>query len=101
MIILPAHTLADKLPTDLSALVFSQRPCIGQPVRLLAVGDLGWSGRVAITAARFGYAEVLREVTPLFQTGKIVFGNLEYPLLGNAHLGQMFAGNPQAAASLR
>ena len=101
MNIVAASSLIESVPPALSALVFSRRTCAGQRARLLAVGDMGFSGRVAATAAQYGHTSLFEDIAPLLQTGDIVFGNLEYPLAGDALSGRMFAGDPRAAHSLR
>lgn len=101
MNIVEASSLCKGVPADLPALVFTRRACLQQTVRLLAVGDLGFSGRVASLAAREGHASLFEEVAPVLKTGHIVFGNLEYPLGEDSHPGRMFAGDPRAARSLR
>ena len=89
------------LPDDLQALVFRNRSMHGPTVRVFAVGDLGFSGRVALTASRDGYESLFDEVRSFLRTGDIVFGNLEYPLAAEVQPDKMFAGDPQAAVAMR
>ena len=68
------------LPDALQALVFRKRLVRGPGVRIFAVDDLGFVGRVALTVSRDGYKSLFNAVSSFLQTGDIVFGNLEYPL---------------------
>lgn len=77
-----------------------ERPARGPVVRLIAVGDVGLSGRVQRTAERLGYAALWEEIAPLLRTADGVFGNLETPLVPPQLRPGLFAADPQAAAAL-
>jgi poly-gamma-glutamate synthesis protein (capsule biosynthesis protein) len=70
-------------------------------VRLCAVGDIGLSGRVSITAKRDGADTLLAEVAPVLQTADITLGNLESSLTGEIAPGKLFAAPVTGATSLR
>jgi poly-gamma-glutamate synthesis protein (capsule biosynthesis protein) len=89
------------LPSTLPALVFYQRPKARHSSRLLAVGDIGFSGRVEKTALKIGYCELFGDLIPFFKKADLVFGNLEYPLVPTDDYGKMFAGRLPAAQGLK
>jgi len=96
-----ASSLATDVPEGLRALVFTRRAPVGPCARLLAVGDIGLSGRVAAAGARCSFDELLSEVAPLLRSGDLAFGNIEFPLVGDLGHDALFAGEPSAAPALR
>lgn len=101
MRIIDARSLSLPVPADLPALVVMERPSSGYSCRLLAVGDIGFSGRVGKTALTEGYDAILKEVATVLRTGNIVFGNLEFPLAGRLRPNEMFSAQPETATALR
>jgi len=101
MRIVAAREVSELAPLDLPSLIIRERPMEDQLCRLLAVGDIGFSGRVGKTAETEGYDTILQEVAPLLRTGDIVFGNLEFPLTGALYPNAMFAAHPQTANALK
>ena len=100
-VIVKANAIAAHVPNDLPALQIVQRSTVGPVVRLCAVGDIGLSGRAAITAEREGADTLFVEVAPLLQDADMVFGNLESPLAGAIAPGKMFAAPVAGATALR
>lgn len=98
--VVSAGSLVSAVPTDLDALFFFRRLPRGQTVRMYAVGDIGLSGRVGVTAEREGFSALFQEVAPLLHMGDIVFGNLETPLTNQVSNGPLFAGSPRGASAL-
>jgi gamma-polyglutamate biosynthesis protein CapA len=69
-------------------------------VRIIAVGDLGFSGRIHNHYSNSkNYKLIFNELLPLLGTGDIVFGNLETPLI-NDSINKMFASDPEIAPCL-
>jgi gamma-polyglutamate biosynthesis protein CapA len=99
--IAPAETTAEQLPSGLPVLRIFQRPNVGATVRLCAVGDIGLSGRAAVTAKKQGSGTLFAEVSPLLRTANITFGNLETPLASEIASGNMFAAPVTGAETLR
>jgi poly-gamma-glutamate capsule biosynthesis protein CapA/YwtB (metallophosphatase superfamily) len=95
-----AVEIHNSLPPDLSALVLYKRASDEPPTRVMAVGDIGFSGRVKSAISQYGYTGVFGEIAKFLGTGDIVFGNLEFPLVPADQANQMFAGNPDGAAAL-
>ncbi len=98
--IVPASRYLPEILPELLALRLFERAPVGTTTRLLAVGDVGFSGRVANSAAGGGYGSLLDEIRPMLQTGQIVFGNLETPLLADTSAPAMFTGPTEAAKAL-
>ncbi|MCK4788979.1 MAG: CapA family protein [Desulfobacteraceae bacterium] len=66
----------------------------GTKFRLVALGDLGLSGKVGIRAHEDGNIdEVFREILPALHAADLVMANLETPLLNNWSQEKMFAGS--------
>ncbi len=101
MQIIAAGDVSPVVPPDLPVLSIAERPSAEPSCRLLAMGDIGFSGRVGKTALAEGYDSILKEVTPFLQTGDIVFGNLEFPLAGRLHPNAMFSAQPETARALK
>ena len=93
--VISAETLSPHFPADLPALLLYERPAAAATVTVLAVGDIGFSGRIRQADS---HHTVLQAVQPYLQSGDIVFGNLESPLVNEEGL---FAALPDAAAALR
>ena len=92
-----AESVSPVLPADLPILSFLQRPPDGPVVRCLAVGDVGFIGRIGQHANPH---EFLQNVAPFLNEADIVFGNLESPILDPAQLPAMFAMSPTALPAL-
>jgi poly-gamma-glutamate synthesis protein (capsule biosynthesis protein) len=89
------------VPADLEALVLAEREPVGPLARLVAVGDVGLSGRVARAGAAFGYESLLAEVAPVLRTGDMGFANIEFPLSGGSGETGLFLGDSAGAPALR
>lgn len=94
-------SILNELPPDLPGLLINQRPQVGPTVRCCAVGDIGLSGRAAVTAARMGPELLFAEVAPLLRAADISFGNLETPLASEIASGNMFAAPTTGATTLK
>jgi Bacterial capsule synthesis protein PGA_cap len=99
--IIPANTITEQAPHELPVLRIFQRPSVGATVRLCAVGDIGLSGRAAVTANHHGPDALFAEVVPVLRAADIAFGNLESPLASEIAPGNMFAAPVTGAATLR
>src|SRR5262245_1652454 len=99
--IIAANRIAPEVPHDLPALQLLRRPAVGATVRLCAVGDIGLSGRAAVTAKRYGADRLFADVALVLRTADISFGNLESPLASEIAPGNMFAAPITGAAMLR
>jgi poly-gamma-glutamate synthesis protein (capsule biosynthesis protein) len=88
------------LPGDLPALCFVKRKPIARPVRLLAVGDIGLSGRIRETCEQNNYHNILSGVADFLRTGDIVFGNLECTLNDDLPSNSLFVAPTQAIDAL-
>ena len=97
----PLAPLSPLLPTQEPSLTFYHREAIGPTVRIVALGDVGFSGRVAEAAPDGNPLSLLMEVAPFLQEADIVFANLESPLVANPSGSGYFAGLPAGAAALR
>src|SRR6476620_10778396 len=95
-----ARTITDLVPENLSALLITDFPTVGPTVRLCAVGDIGFSGRVrdALPAASDA---IIAEVAPLLRKADMTFGNLETPLSGEIAPGRLFSAPVSAASILK
>ncbi len=69
-------------------------------VRMMALGDIGFSGRIGELARTSGYDAPLAAISPLLQRADIVLGNLETPLLPDLLPGALFAASTDAAPAL-
>ena len=98
--IAPGADLFLEAPRELEALYFFRRQPAGPTARLLAVGDIGFSGRVGEQGASRGYSCFFEGLQALFRTGDIVFANLETPLVCADTARQMFTGSPETAEAL-
>jgi len=65
------------------------------------VGDIGLSGRAALTAKNRGSEVLLSDVAAVLGTADISFGNLETPLASEIASGNMFAAPVTGAATLQ
>ena len=99
--IVDAQSVDENTPQALMALRISQRSTIGQSVSVCAVGDIGLSGRAAVTAKRRGEDALFAEIAPCLRGADVAFGNLEYPLTSEIAAGKMFAAPIGGAAALR
>lgn len=99
--IVQAQCLAAPVPPDLSAICFFRRPTAGKSIRVYAVGDIGFSGKLGDTAKRKGFSALFGQIANLLRTGDVVFGNLETPLIDKPHSNSLFAGSPFGAAALK
>ena len=61
--VLAKSEIDQKLPEGVQALIFRNRSVRGPAVRVFAVGDLGFSVRVALTAGRNGFESLFDEVS--------------------------------------
>ena len=98
--ILPASTLATPVPSGLSAACFYRRPPSGRTIRLYAVGDIGFSGKIKITGKKKGFPALFGEIANLLRTGDVVFGNLETPLTNQVPEGSLFSGSLEGAVGM-
>ena len=102
MSLVKARTITDLVPDDLSALQIAKFATVGPTVQLCAVGDIGFSGRVAVNlSSPVASDEVFAEIAPLFQKADITFGNLESPLSGDIAPNQLFSAPVAGAALLK
>ena len=83
MEIISADSVSPDLPQDLVALDFNLRDPNGPVVRLCAVGDVSLSGRATSTLQQMGGDTLFDEVSPIFRSSDITFGNLECTLTTN------------------
>lgn len=98
-----ASHLAPEAPALLDALLIHERAADGPTVRLGAVGDVGFSGRVTERLAEKladqpADQDPFREVAPVLRAADLAFANLETPLVDEPR-GRLFAA-PLAAAPL-
>jgi poly-gamma-glutamate synthesis protein (capsule biosynthesis protein) len=100
MDLIEAKTITKHAPADLPALQLVRRPTVGPIVRLCAVGDVGLSGRAAVTAKYYGADKLFVDVAPVLRAADIAFGNLESPLAGEIAPGKMFAAPVTGATTL-
>jgi Bacterial capsule synthesis protein PGA_cap len=95
---MPAKSLSTHLPEEIMAICLFKRKKIGSDsLKLLAVGDLGLSGRVRKEENYKTFRNSIEEFLSLFKSADIVFGNLETPLLGKIKKNSIFAGTIQGA----
>ncbi len=74
------------------------REPVGQTVRIVALGDVGLSGRVG---HHLHDANLFATVQPLLQSAEIAFANLETPLVHGANAKMLFAADADAALVLK
>ena len=96
-----AAEIAANVPNDLPALRLRIHDGKSPLVRLCAVGDIGLSGRAAVTARGRGADHLFSEVRPVLDSADITFGNLESPLAGDIAPAGQFAAPPTGAHTLR
>jgi hypothetical protein len=102
MSLVDAGTVTDCAPQELSALLMTDLPTIGPTVRICAVGDIGFSGHVALAmSSKEGAGALFAEVEPVLQSADISFGNLETPLTGAIAPGKLFSAPISGAAILK
>lgn len=74
----------------------------GQTVRIIAVGDIGFSGGIRKKYGAHGnYDEIFSEIKPIVDSGDLFFGNLESPLITSSTATDLFAGDPSAITCLQ
>ena len=71
-----AQQIHPQAPADLEALLLCERPPDGPTRRLCAVGDIGFSGKIAEHLD----VETFREVAPVLRAADLAFANLETAL---------------------
>jgi poly-gamma-glutamate synthesis protein (capsule biosynthesis protein) len=99
--LIDAAEIAASVPSDVPALRLRMRPSDSRLVRLCAVGDIGLSGRAAMTARQRGADQLLGDVRSLLQSADITFGNLESPLAEDIAPAGQFAAPRTGAITLR
>ncbi len=97
---LPARAWSSGAPAGLPMLQGELRQADGATVRLLAAGDIGFSGRLRTTADQLGREALLSQLTPVLRSGDVVFGNLETPLLPVVPSGAFHTGETDFAETL-
>jgi capsule synthesis protein PGA_cap len=100
-VLIEAKTISENVPSGLPALQIVKRQVISPAVSLCAVGDIGLSGRTAVTAEKEGGEALFAEVAPFLRSSDISFGNLESPLIVENHSTQIFAAPLMGAGLLR
>src|SRR5438128_174372 len=98
--IIEAKRIVPEVPGNLAALQLLRPTTVGPPVRLYAVGDIGLSGRAAVTAKGRRDNTLFAEVAPVLRAADITFGNLETPLASEIAPNNMFAAPVAGAAML-
>lgn len=102
MRIVNASLIFPGLPDELMAIQLWKSEFRDPCIRLIAVGDIGFSGGVRKTCEASGnYEEIFSDLKPLINSGDLLFGNLETPLINNATPQQLFAGDPTAISALK
>jgi Bacterial capsule synthesis protein PGA_cap len=99
--IIAAKRIVPEVPGNLPALQLLRPTTVGPAVRLYAVGDIGLSGRAAVTAKGRRGNTLFAEVAPVLRAADITFGNLETPLASEIAPNNMFAAPVAGAAMLR
>ena len=99
--IVEGKTISEHVPKGLPALQIFRRKPAGSFVRLCAVGDIGLSGRPALTAKKRGSGTLFAEIAPVLGAADISFGNLETPLASDIAPGNIFAAPVTGAATLQ
>ena len=99
--IVQARDIDVTLPSGLPMLSIRERKPVGKTARLCAVGDIGFSGRVRLSAERLGYGRMLEEVAPFLRTAQCVLGNLEFPIVECNSPNPLFKCDPRVAEALR
>ena len=99
-----ARELGLEAPASLPVLLVHERDRPGESAagpsrRLMAVGDIGFSGRIAAILGVADGDDPFRDVAPVLRQADLAFANLETPLLG-APAGRLFAGSTDDAARL-
>ncbi len=101
MEIISAASVSPDLPQNLVALNFKLREPKGPVVRLCAVGDVSLSGRSTSTLQQLGGDTLFAEVSPIFRSSDITFGNLECTLTTNFSEELMFVAHSAGINILR
>lgn len=97
----PANDHFKELPFGLEILVIKDGIRSGNSARIIAVGDISFSGRIKRSIdARKNYDILFNEVLPLLQTGDLVFTNLETPLVNDSG-DKNFVSDPVVASTLK
>lgn len=89
------------IPQTVPVWNISKRESVGNTVRICAVGDIGFSGQIAMEIEKSGYERRFAKITPFLRRADVVFGNLETPLLSSLEKSAQFAANMGAAGALR
>jgi len=97
---LSARDLFHSAPDDLPALLLAQRPAQQVPTRVLAVGDIGLSGRVRARVEQNGFEAAWGETHAILRQGDILFGNLECTLSDVIPSSSLFTGPSSSADAL-
>jgi len=101
MQIIKANKAIEHVPADLRGLQVLKRSPVSRTVRICAVGDIGFSGRMSEAIKIWGAEALFKEVAPLLHSSDIAFANLESPLAGNIAPGKVFSAPPIGASALR
>lgn len=94
-----ARSVSDLVPADLAALQIGKFPTVGPLVRMCAVGDIMFSGRVGTNLR--SSAGLFEEIAPVLEEADISFGNLESPLTGEIAPRGLFSASMEGAAYLK
>lgn len=71
--------ILDSIPLEVPVSVFFERRATGATARIMAVGDIAFSGAVRLRGEESGFHQLFSEVFPVLRHGDVVFGNLESP----------------------
>jgi hypothetical protein len=100
MNIIPGNTIDPSVSENTKCLQIINSNNNIESVRLLAVGDIGFSGRIR-RKYQGKYQDIFTEVKSIITNSDIFFGNLETPLIFNSDPSNLFAGDPLAAESFQ
>jgi poly-gamma-glutamate synthesis protein (capsule biosynthesis protein) len=90
------------LSDPLESLVIRSSSPKRQTVRIIAVGDIGFSGGIRYCYQNAGnYDDLISEIKPILDSGDIFFGNLESPLVARLSPSDLFAGDPSAISCIQ
>ncbi|HAF61785.1 MAG TPA: hypothetical protein DCK95_05620 [Anaerolineaceae bacterium] len=97
MEIKPAPIFFQDLPQFLDTLILKKDMSTEDFVKIIAVGDIGFSGRIQTKIKNNNTdSRIFDEVLPFLVSGDLVFGNLETPLIEDSTT-KMFASDPENA----
>jgi poly-gamma-glutamate synthesis protein (capsule biosynthesis protein) len=85
------------IPGDVISIPLFHREAVGRSARVIALGDIGFSGRVGHGVQ---HADLFAAVRPFLRSADICFANLETPLLPGAGSDMLFAARSDAAPLL-